>query len=152
MPGRVHNPLSGEKRGLLVLTRSRSVLPAHLRPCTPLPSFPIILRASTAQFHLLSSREGDPGSPPPPPVSHCLPPSTETRALGDRSARAGAASSQRSSAHPQRAAATAWPRRLSSPWATAGTSNAALPSTAAPQTWSPPRPSCSLYPHAPCLV
>lgn len=55
IPGRVHNPLSGEKRGLLVLTRSRSVLPAHLRPCTPLPSFPIILRASTAQFHLLLS-------------------------------------------------------------------------------------------------
>lgn len=76
-------PFVWKKRGLLVLTSSRTALPAHLRPCVPKPSFLIIFRASTAQCHLVSSRVA---RPVPSTFSYlCLPPSTQTR--GSRSPR-----------------------------------------------------------------
>lgn len=89
-------PFVWKKRGLLVLTSSRYALPAHLWPCIPRPSFLITFRASTAQFHLVSSKGSETLS-----LLHLLlslPFSFHTnQGTGAHSAQAGATQSQKSS-------------------------------------------------------
>ena len=72
-------PFVWKKRGLLVLTSSSPALPAHLPPCTPLPAFQLLFKASTDQLRLQQGRQ-DPQ--PPPPLRFCLPPPPQTRAPG----------------------------------------------------------------------
>lgn len=58
------HPFVWKKRGLLVTTSSGSALPAHLRPCMPLPAFLILSRASSAQLRWPPAGTGSPQSPP----------------------------------------------------------------------------------------
>lgn len=58
IPRRVHT-LCLEKKGAAGIDKFKVCPPGPLRPCAPLSSFLIISRASTAQFHLVSSRSGE---------------------------------------------------------------------------------------------
>lgn len=77
IPMRGRNPL--KKKGAAGIDKFKVCPPGPPAACTRLSSFLIILLALTAQFHFLSSKGAE---IPSPLASICLPPPTQTRALG----------------------------------------------------------------------
>lgn len=125
-------PFAWKKRGLLVLTSSRYALRAHLRPRIPKLSFLIPFRASTAQFHLVSSKGSETLG-----LLHLLlslPFSFHTnQGTGAHSARPGAAQSQKFPVSNRQQSQPGPECRCPLPSVTAGPLNAASPRGVAPR-------------------
>ena len=139
-------PFVWKKRGLLVLTSSSPALPAHLPPCTPLPAFQLLFKASTDQLRLQQGRQ-DPQ--PPPPLRLCLPPPTQTRAPGAAQPTQERRPPEGQVPLLQQTAATARPGVSSSPWTTKSPFNIALPSTISPRSSPPVNPPSLGTPNPP---